>query len=147
MDVFPAASGKALTSYFEEGLAEVDQVDGVKVGNGKVVVPESLAIALLCTALHFLNVPASAAADIHPDLGLDHALRPCGNRLRLEVSCQQLQHCFAPFQEVGASRVVHVRLTAVERIQSVLLFPALGRLGEGFEEAIPHEPQRSTEQG
>ncbi len=38
MDVLPAATGEAFASDFEEGFAEIDEIDCVKFGDGEELV-------------------------------------------------------------------------------------------------------------
>lgn len=57
---------------------------------------------------------------------------------------EQLQHRLSAFKEMRASRVVHVRLPAVEGVEPVPLFRG-GGVEKGLEEAVPDEAKGRAE--
>lgn len=130
MHILPPFSLKPPLSDLKKRLAQVDEVDGVPVRVGEILV-------------HVLNVPSSPTANVDPDaLFLLLAGR---HRLGLQVRCEELEHSLAALEKVGARRVVHVSLTSVERIETLLLAPVLVGGEKRLEEAVPDKHERRAQ--
>ena len=65
------------------------------------------------------------------------------------MTCKELQHSFSALEEMRPCRIIKISLTRVERIKPVCLSGRLmlGAGDERLEEAVPDEPEWSSERG
>ncbi len=58
---------------------------------------------------------------------------------------EELQHRLPPLEQMRSSRVIEIRLAGVERLEAVLLFRGIVLCirGEGLDETVPYEAERS----
>ena len=139
MDILPSFGLESSPGDFQQRFAQVDQVDGIKIGDWEVFVPRVSALSYTLASSHFLNIPSRSSTNIDPYLRLCRSSRR-EQRLSSKVTRQKLQHRLSTLQQVTPRRIVHIRLILVEPIQSFLLVVCVMRgFGEWFEKAIPDE--------